>query len=324
MQLAGEFNTMGMHGYSVQFSPFFPEKMACVASQNYGISGRGTLFYLDVAPGGNVVPVVSFDWSDGLFDVAWSETVPTIAVTASGDGSVQMWDAKSQAGPISVFKEHSAEVYCICWSLTRQEELFVSGSWDRTLKLWNPNSPSSVTTFTGHNHLIYDVAWSPHIPGCFASASGDHTVCVWDIRQPKHLSVVIPAHVTEVLSCDWCRYDQNLLASGGTDGLLRVWDLRKLSQCTCELQGHTRAVRRVRFSPHRVSVLASVSYDFTTRIWDYQATLMPIETIQHHSEFVYGLDFSLHYEGQIADCAFDEKVSIFHPKSLMPPQPQIN
>jgi hypothetical protein len=28
------------HGYSVKFSPFIERRIACVASQNYGLSGR--------------------------------------------------------------------------------------------------------------------------------------------------------------------------------------------------------------------------------------------------------------------------------------------
>lgn len=33
------YRTTGFHGYSVQFSPFNGEEIACSASQNYGISG---------------------------------------------------------------------------------------------------------------------------------------------------------------------------------------------------------------------------------------------------------------------------------------------
>lgn len=32
--------TKGRHGYSVEFSPFFPTKLACASSQYYGIAGK--------------------------------------------------------------------------------------------------------------------------------------------------------------------------------------------------------------------------------------------------------------------------------------------
>jgi peroxin-7 len=55
-------------------------------------AGGGTLFLLDVAPDNRLVEVACTQWSDGLFDVAWSETDPNIVVSASGDGGLQLWN----------------------------------------------------------------------------------------------------------------------------------------------------------------------------------------------------------------------------------------
>ena len=54
-------------------------------------SGCGTLFILDVTPGG-VTETRRFDWNDALFDVTWSENNEHVVVTGSGDGAVQVWD----------------------------------------------------------------------------------------------------------------------------------------------------------------------------------------------------------------------------------------
>ena len=54
--------------------------------------GGGTLFLLDVVPDSGLVEVACTQWSDGLFDVAWSETDPNIIVSASGDGGLQLWN----------------------------------------------------------------------------------------------------------------------------------------------------------------------------------------------------------------------------------------
>jgi len=55
-------------------------------------AGGGTLFLLDVVPDNGLVEVACTQWSDGLFDVAWSETDPNIVVSASGDGGLQLWN----------------------------------------------------------------------------------------------------------------------------------------------------------------------------------------------------------------------------------------
>lgn len=102
------------------------------------------------------------------------------------------------------------KVYSVDWSQTRGENLIVSGSWDQTAKVvssvcfctffffylcllsvsfslpwppcvfvshpqWDPALNRSLTTLRGHEGVIYSTIWSPHIPGCFASASGEPT-----------------------------------------------------------------------------------------------------------------------------------------------------
>jgi WD40 repeat protein len=58
---------------------------------------------------------------------------------------------------------------------------------------------------------------------------GDGTLKVWNTHMPQHPSMSLRAHDAEVLSCDWCKYDQNILATGGSDGLIRGWDLRNIT-----------------------------------------------------------------------------------------------
>jgi peroxin-7 len=47
---------------------------------------------LEVVPDNGLVEVACMQWSDGLFDVAWSETDANIVVSASGDGGLQLWN----------------------------------------------------------------------------------------------------------------------------------------------------------------------------------------------------------------------------------------
>ena len=56
--------------------------------------------------------VAVFDTTDGLYDCAWSEDNENILVSASGDGSIKVWDlhAPPPANPLRSFEEHSREV----------------------------------------------------------------------------------------------------------------------------------------------------------------------------------------------------------------------
>lgn len=50
---------------------------------------------------------------------------------------------------------------------------------------WDPGLGQSLTTLRGHEGVIYSTIWSPHIPGCFASASGEpwHAAQSVEIRE---------------------------------------------------------------------------------------------------------------------------------------------
>lgn len=56
--------------------------------------------------------------------------------------------------------------------------------------------------------------------------SGDGLLKIWSSNLPQRSPLTLHAHDAEVLTCSWCKYDQNLIATGGSDGLIRGWDLR--------------------------------------------------------------------------------------------------
>lgn len=303
--------TPNHHGYSVKFDPFNPNLLAVATGQNFGLTGSGKLILKDCNATGDGT-VCNCIWTDGLFDLAWSEESANHIVTASGDGSLQLWDTSKPQAPIMVYREHTKEAYSVDWSQTRDEQLFISASWDATIKLWDPKCEKSLVTLMGHENLIYQAVWSPHLSGCVASVSGDGTLRIWNVQKHNKPSMTLRACNGEVLCCDWCKYDKNIIATGGTDGVINGWDLRQPSQPVYRLMGHEYPVRRLKFSPFMESQLASVSYDFTTRLWDYKLPAPCLEQHQNHTEFVYGLDFSNHVQGLMADCAWDQTVGIYN------------
>ncbi|KAL3145040.1 hypothetical protein ABBQ32_003532 [Trebouxia sp. C0010 RCD-2024] len=149
----------------------------------------------------------------------------------------------------------------------------------------------------------------------FLSASGDNSVKVWDARKPLP-TMSIPAHQYEILTADWCKYNDCLIATGSVDKSIKVWDLRRPGQELLSLFGHGYAVRKVIWSPHAETVLASCSYDMTVRLWDIS---LPedslLRTWDHHSEFAVGLDFSTLAEGMLASTGWDEWTFLWNQKA---------
>lgn len=44
---------------------------------------------------------------------------------------------------------------------------------------------------------------------------------VWDLRQPA-ATLVLPAHGYEVLSADWCKYNECMMATASVDKSIKV------------------------------------------------------------------------------------------------------
>jgi len=75
-----------------------------------------------------------------------------------------------------VLRGHSATVASLSWSPDGSQ--LVSGSQDRTARLWLPGNQSSTLTFTGHKEGVLAVAWS--LDGTLIGSGGrDESVRVW-------------------------------------------------------------------------------------------------------------------------------------------------
>ncbi|KAI9293260.1 WD40 repeat-like protein [Neoconidiobolus thromboides FSU 785] len=301
--------TEGFNGYSVQFNPFFENKLAVASSANFGLVGNGRLFLLADTPEGIVIEKI-FDTQDGLFDIAWSEENENHLITCSGDGSIKLWDANLNDFPIMNWSEHEREVFSVNWNLIKKD-LFLSCSWDKTIKVFRPDRAVSIATFKEHSGCVYEASWSPYDPDLFASVSGDHSLKVWDLKVPNS-TLTIPAHDHEVLSMDWNKYNQGQIVTGSADQSIKLWDIRNPRQPIAHLAGHQYAVRRVRCSPHHGNIVASSSYDMTVRLWDLdQLQGNPMVFVHDaHREFAMGIDFNLYIPSLLATCAWDEQVHL--------------
>ncbi len=58
------------------------------------------------------------------------------------------------------------------WSVTRQEQVVLSASWDETIRLWDPQTLTCLNVFAGQSGNIYAASWSPQRPHTFASVAG--------------------------------------------------------------------------------------------------------------------------------------------------------
>jgi hypothetical protein len=98
----------------------------------------------------------------------------------------------------------------------------VSGSDDKTVKVWDPEKRQEVRTLTGHMSRVTSVAWSPDGTR-IVSGSDDKTVKVWDSATGQEV-LSLEGHTGSVYSVAWSP-DGKRIVSGSYDYTLKVWDL---------------------------------------------------------------------------------------------------
>ena len=64
-----------------------------------------------------------------------------------------------------------------------------SGSWDKTVKLWDVTSGECLQTLEGHSSIVFSVSFSPDGTKV-ASGSDDKTVKLWDVTSGECLQTL--------------------------------------------------------------------------------------------------------------------------------------
>lgn len=184
---------------------------------------------------------------------------------------------------VRTFEGHTQGISCVQFDDTR----IVSGSSDKTIKVWNirTNSPWSVQTLTGHSGTVRCL----HLEGnMLVSGSTDRTIKVWDLSTQSSWSS-IACRVTMIGHTDTVRclqVDDDKVVSGSYDQTLKVWDI-KTGRCRFTLRGHTKGVLCLQFDSVKI---ISGSADNTIKIWSLKDEVC-LTTLTGHQDAVTCLQF---------------------------------
>jgi len=166
------------------------------------------------------------------------------------------------------------------------DDVLATGSYDRTIKLWDPSTGEERATLTGHTRSVTSVAWSPD-GRILASASGDGTVRLWDAATGREIRK-LEDHWGWVFAVAFSP-DGKTVASGGDDWVVLLWDAETGYEKGV-LEGHDGAVYGVAFSP-RGDLLATSSEDHTVKLWDPVSGRVRA-TLRGHQGYVLSVAFS--------------------------------
>ncbi|KAI0166708.1 U3 small nucleolar RNA-associated protein [Hypoxylon sp. FL1284] len=179
--------------------------------------------------------------------------------SASQDKTVKIWSVEE--GEVQgILRGHRRGVWSVSFAppttpVLQGEQgsvagkgVILTGSGDKTLKLWNLTDYTCLRTFEGHSHTVLKVAWlnipppeeRSKKPILCASAGGDGLVKLWDVNNGEN-DCTLDNHEDRVWALA-VHPDTNMIVSGSGDSTVTFW---KDTSSETQVASNEAAVKRI-------------------------------------------------------------------------------
>ncbi|KAI8093323.1 WD40-repeat-containing domain protein [Halteromyces radiatus] len=180
------------------------------------------------------------------------------------------------------------------------DKIMVSGSSDKSLIIWDMKTLQPIKVLQGHTAGVLDLAFDDRY---IVSCSKDATIRIWDINNGDLLRTIY-AHHGPVNAIKL--YGDNVVSASG-DTLIKMWNV-KTGACIREFAGHSRGLACVQYDGKRI---ISGSNDRTIRVWDAETGKCTM-VFEGHTDLVR----TLHFNGdRIVSASYDLSVRVWDIRS---------
>lgn len=172
---------------------------------------------------------------------------------------IRVWTVEGEY--INSLSGHATAVWSI--DFNPAGDRIVTGSFDRTFRLWDFINLKELSEFEGHSKSVLAVAFHP-VRNVIASGSLDETIRLWDMTSHRIIHT-FKGHSGNIYSLDFSP-DGKYLISASRDHTIKLWDVDE-KELIRTFEGHTAAVFSVAFSPAGNHLLSG-SVDQTIKLWE--------------------------------------------------------
>lgn len=200
---------------------------------------------------------------------------------------------------------HASSVDAV--ALSSDGKYAVSGSFDRTLKLWDLVNGREIRTLTGHEGKVSALAVSPDGKSIL-SGSADKTLKLWEAASGKTLRT-FEGHTGDVTSVALSP-DGKYALSGSGDKTLKLWDVASGREVRT-IQASTIGVTSVAVSPDgRYALSGSLGLNPNLKLWDL-ASGAEVKALEGHRIGVNSVAFSPDGKYALSGGDFDKKLKLW-------------
>jgi len=211
-----------------------------------------------------------------VFSAAFNP-IRAAVVTASADGTVRVWDARTgqelnrligHTGPVRVARFRvfpRSRAMKPGRSETVKPMLVATASEDGTARIWDARQVELPFDRLVGNQAAVRTAVYNWNGTKLLTASADGTARIWDIKNTKKTPIILEGHETSLTEAAF-NHDGTRVATASLDGTVRIWDGDTGSPLGSPLQHEGAAVLHLTFSP-KGTYLLTAARDGKMRPW---------------------------------------------------------
>ena len=169
---------------------------------------------------------------------------------------------------------HNKNITCL--ELLSKNKL-ISGSEDKTIKIWDIKKSDCICTITGNYEKIDSISV---LNENTIAVGAFNTIRIFNTENKKELYSLV-GHEKSI--CSLIKINENLLISGSYDNLIKIWDLKE-KMCSFTLYGHNAAVYTIILLNDGKLASGSGSWDKSLKIWNLENRKCEFTLIGHKRE----------------------------------------
>ena len=152
-------------------------------------------------------------------------------------------------------------------AFNKSGDKFITGSYDRTCKVFHTDTGEEIHTLEGHKNVVYAIAFNNPYGDKIITGSFDKTCKLWDANSGE-CYYTLRGHASEIV-CLGFNPQSTVIATGSMDNTAKLWDVEKGVE-TCTLVGHTAEIVSLSFNTSGDQIVTG-GFDHDSRVWDVRS-----------------------------------------------------